>query len=81
MLQSGSRFLLAGVLLIGCVSLSSAASVAAEETDPAKETVLIGVKEAGGMLIKLEIEPAPTMFMQMHGMWMEMKPEKSEIHH
>lgn len=69
------------MLLLACVCLSSAASVAAEATDPAKETVLIGVKEAGGMLIKLEIEPAQTMFMQMHGMWMEMKPEKGEIHH
>jgi hypothetical protein len=52
-----------------------------EGKDPTKETVLIGVKETGGMAIKLEIEPAQSMFIPHHGMWMEMKPEGGEIYH
>jgi uncharacterized protein involved in high-affinity Fe2+ transport len=61
--------------------LAYTVALAAEGKDPTKETVLIGVMETEGMMIKLEIEPALTMFMPMHGTWMEMKPEAGEIYH
>jgi len=76
-----AKGVLAGGIVVVAVLLVTAVGVAAEGKDPAKETVLIGVKEAGEMIIKLEIEPAQAMFMPMHGMWMEMKPEAGEIHH
>lgn len=71
----------ARVLVVAIFFTTATVAVAAEGKDPAKETVLIGVKEAGGMSIKLEIEPAQAMYMPMHGSWMEMKPEKGEIYH
>lgn len=79
--QERINIILGRILLFVFVSSSVSVSVAAEGRDPTKETVLIGVNEAGGMMIKLEIEPAQSMFMQMHGTWTEMKPSKGEIHH
>lgn len=70
-----------GAPVLAALFLVCDVATAAEGKDPAKEAVLIGVKEAGGMIIKLEIEPAQAMFMPMHGQWMEMKPEASEIYH
>ncbi len=82
-MRQGRRIkgVLAVSIVAGVVLLATAVGVAAEGKDPARETVLIGVKEAGDMIIKLEIEPAQAMVMPMHGMWMEMKPEAGEIHH
>ncbi len=52
-----------------------------EGKDPTRETVLIGIRDVGGMSIKFEIEPAEPMFMPMHGTWMEMGLQTGEIHH
>jgi uncharacterized protein involved in high-affinity Fe2+ transport len=76
-----NRSIVFGGAVLAVILLAGEIALSAEGKDPAKETVLIGVKEAGGMSIKLEIEPAQAMFMPMHGSWMEMKPEKGEIHH
>src|SRR3990170_4822094 len=70
-----------GTLIFASLLLVCAVAVAAEGKDPAKETVLIGVKESGVLIIRLEIEPAQAMFMVMQGMWMEMKPGAGEMHH
>ena len=70
-----------GGVVLAVILLAGEVALPAEGKDPAKETVLIGVKEASGMAIKLEIEPAQAMYMPMHGSWMEMKPEKGEIYH
>lgn len=72
----------AQILALTAVLVAPAGTAAAAEgKDPAKETVLIGEREAWGMNIKLEIEPAQPMFMPMQGMWMEMKLEPGDVYH
>ncbi len=60
-MRQGRRIkgVLAVSIVAGVVLLATAVGVAAEGKDPARETVLIGVKEAGDMIIKLDRLPRP----------------------